>query len=335
MLSIHTQVTTTKNNTQYSPLVWRQLTCVWFLNATNKESYAQDCYSFLKRHFQRVMMILAVLGCTVYVVLQCGRSKHVTLFWNDDSCCCCWLQFCCFKPTQLGQSSINDCSMYKALRISHPSNIVMPVYSAFEMWGSLIFTLNCDVTKRRHMLPAHIHTHTAVALSSPDNEHYTLKPHLHWLSPRTRASVCFFSLFNLFKFVSLDRLHWFASEFAVSCKWLYRQQWVLKHDKNVFSKNCRCSQWNVGSQNYLRELLQHFANDFSLGEFSPNSRRALALDVDGFRRNQCIIMQQELARDLGEISPSVCSFGVDAPLIKIEPLYCSQGRTADMVKTVL
>ena len=50
---------------------------------------------------------------------------------------------------------------------------------------------------------------------------------------------------------------------------------------------------------------------------SPSSRRALALDVDGFNRNQCIIMQQEFARDLGEISPSVCIFGVDAPLVLI------------------
>ena len=46
---------------------------------------------------------------------------------------------------------------------------------------------------------------------------------------------------------------------------------------------------------------------------SANCRRALALDVDGFHRNQCIITQQEFARELGEISPSVCSFGVDAP----------------------
>ena len=45
---------------------------------------------------------------------------------------------------------------------------------------------------------------------------------------------------------------------------------------------------------------------------SPSSRRALALDVDGFHRNQCISMQQEFARELGEISPSVCNFGVDA-----------------------
>ena len=65
--------------------------------------------------------------------------------------------------------------------------------------------------------------------------------------------------------------------------------------------------------NYLRKLLQHFANDFSLGELSANSRRALALDVDGFHRNQCIIMQQEFVRELGKISPRVYSFGVDAP----------------------
>ena len=142
-----------------------------------------------------------------------------------------------------------------------------------------------------------------------------LKPCLHWLSPRTRASVWFFSLGNLSKSVSLDRLHWFASGFAFSCKWLYRQQWILKHDKNVFSKNCRCQllftkkYWQL---NYLRKLLQHFANDFSLGEFSANSRRALALGVDSINRNQCIIMQQEFARELGEISPSVCNFGVDA-----------------------
>ena len=63
---------------------------------------------------------------------------------------------------------------------------------------------------------------------------------------------------------------------------------------------------------YLRKLLQHFANDFSLGEFSANSRRALPLDVGGLHRNQCIIMQQEFTRELGEISPSVCNFGVDA-----------------------
>ena len=64
--------------------------------------------------------------------------------------------------------------------------------------------------------------------------------------------------------------------------------------------------------NYLRKLLQHFANDFSLGELSANSRRALALGVDGIHRNQCIIIQQEFARELGEISPSACNFGVDA-----------------------
>ena len=62
------------------------------------------------------------------------------------------------------------------------------------------------------------------------------------------------------------------------------------------------------------ELLQHFTNDFSLGEFSANSRRALALGVDTIHRNQCIIVQQEFARELGEISPSVCNFGVDAAL---------------------
>ena len=54
------------------------------------------------------------------------------------------------------------------------------------------------------------------------------------------------------------------------------------------------------------------AGDFSLGEFSANARRALALGVDGIHRNQCTIMQQEFARELGEISPSVCNFGVDA-----------------------
>ena len=66
--------------------------------------------------------------------------------------------------------------------------------------------------------------------------------------------------------------------------------------------------------NYLRKLLQHFANDFSLGEFSANSRRALAFGVGGIHRNQCKIMQQEFARELSEISPSVCNFGVDAAL---------------------
>ena len=64
------------------------------------------------------------------------------------------------------------------------------------------------------------------------------------------------------------------------------------------------------------KLLQHFANDFSLGEFSANSRRAVALGVDGFHRNQCIVMPQEFARELGEISPSVCNFGADAALAK-------------------
>ena len=39
----------------------------------------------------------------------------------------------------------------------------------------------------------------------------------------------------------------------------------------------------------------------------------LALGVDGFRGNQCIIMKQEFAREFGEISPSICSFGVDEP----------------------
>ena len=72
---------------------------------------------------------------------------------------------------------------------------------------------------------------------------------------------------------------------------------------------------------YLRKLLQHFANDFSLGKFSANSRRALALGVDDFHRNQCIIMQQEFARELGEISPSVCNFGVDAALILGEFMF--------------
>ena len=42
----------------------------------------------------------------------------------------------------------------------------------------------------------------------------------------------------------------------------------------------------------------------------------LALGVDGFHTNQCIIMQQEFAREFGEVSPSVCSFGVDEPLDK-------------------
>ena len=89
----------------------------------------------------------------------------------------------------------------------------------------------------------------------------------------------------------------------------------FSNDKNVFSKNCRCQllftkkYWQL---NYLRKLLQHFANAFSLGDFSANSRRALALGVDGIHRNQCIIIQQEFARELGEISPSVCNFGVDA-----------------------
>ena len=40
----------------------------------------------------------------------------------------------------------------------------------------------------------------------------------------------------------------------------------------------------------------------------------LALGVDGFHTNQCIIMQQEFAREFGEISPSICSFGVDEPI---------------------
>ena len=89
----------------------------------------------------------------------------------------------------------------------------------------------------------------------------------------------------------------------------------FSNDKNVFSKNCRCQllftkkYWQL---NYLRKLLQHSANDFSLGEFSASSRRALALGVDGIHRNQCIIMQQEFVRELGEISPSICNFGVDA-----------------------
>ena len=36
----------------------------------------------------------------------------------------------------------------------------------------------------------------------------------------------------------------------------------------------------------------------------------LALGIDGFHTNQCIIMQQEFAREFGEISPTICSFGV-------------------------
>ena len=39
----------------------------------------------------------------------------------------------------------------------------------------------------------------------------------------------------------------------------------------------------------------------------------LTLGIDGFHTNQCIIMQQEFAREFGEISPSICSFDVDEP----------------------
>ena len=60
---------------------------------------------------------------------------------------------------------------------------------------------------------------------------------------------------------------------------------------------------------------------------SPSSRRAFALDVDVFHRNQCIIMQQEFTRELGEISPSVCSFGVDAPIDTIRISSLNKDRS--------
>ena len=68
------------------------------------------------------------------------------------------------------------------------------------------------------------------------------------------------------------------------------------HNEMLAAKSIRASSCNILQMIFL----------------SANSRRALAFDVDGFRRNQCIILQQEFARELGEISPSVCSFGVDA-----------------------
>ena len=56
----------------------------------------------------------------------------------------------------------------------------------------------------------------------------------------------------------------------------------------------------------------------------------LALGIDAFHTNQCIIMQQEFAREFGEISPSICSFGVDEPLVsevypRLEKKYGNAG----------
>ena len=47
---------------------------------------------------------------------------------------------------------------------------------------------------------------------------------------------------------------------------------------------------------------------------SASYRRALALGGNCFHRNQCIIMQQEFARELGEMPLSICSFGVVEPI---------------------
>ena len=44
---------------------------------------------------------------------------------------------------------------------------------------------------------------------------------------REFARVFGFSLVNLSKFVSLDRLHWFANGFAVSCKQRYQKRQIL------------------------------------------------------------------------------------------------------------
>ena len=108
-----------------------------------------------------------------------------------------------------------------------------------------------------------------------------IQAHLHRFSPRTRASVCFFSLGNLSKFVSLDRLHWFASEFAASCEWLcmYTQQWILKHDNNVFNKKCRsqllftkkCWQLKLFALD-LATFCKWFFSRRALGEYLASSR---------------------------------------------------------------
>ena len=52
----------------------------------------------------------------------------------------------------------------------------------------------------------------------------------------------------------------------------------------------------------------------------------LAVGIDGFHTNQCIIMQQEFAQEFGEISPSVCSFSVDEPLVVCGPTKTNQVR---------
>ena len=93
---------------------------------------------------------------------------------------------------------------------------------------------------------------------------------------------------------------------------------ILKYDKNVFSNNCRCQLLFYKDILAAKSIRASSCNILQMIFLSANSRRALAIGVDGFHRNQCIIMQQEFARELGEISPSVCFFGVDAAATIIE-----------------
>ena len=87
------------------------------------------------------------------------------------------------------------------------------------------------------------------------------------------------------------------------------------HNEMLAARTIRASSCNI-----LQIIFLSASSRWILGELSANSRRALALDVDGFHRNQCIIMQHEFSRELGE---SVCTFGVDAPKV-----YGSKSRSS-------